>query len=380
MQYFLMRKDDIITLCDFDEEGRMLSFAPGIKNMEMAPLSFRYYNDWLKRWWEDRRIPMNQGRIVSILRAKGFIGTGEYLLKNLGLSLTDYYWICPVSLKLKWKDVNLFDNDFKEDLVSGKIPDRGSAPLSYTPNSSLKGKLEKTWVIRNQKRCLVKGNHRDLSSESINEVIASELHRAQGYDNHTKYSLIKIKNRPYDYGCISEAFTNGSVELISAYALLTSEPKGDKSSFEHLIDVASKHGADRELLRAGLEYQIMTDYILSNVDRHMENIGFLRDADTLKIISMAPIFDSGRSLFANSVAASTDEEFDSIEINSFEQTESALLRLVTDKGLVDPSKILPPERIETLYRKDSKISEYRVGAVRRAYEKKLAMFEKWQKR
>lgn len=41
-----------------------------------------------------------------------------------------------------------------------------------------------------------------------------------------------------------------------------------------------------------LEYQILT-----NTDRHLNNFGVLRDTHTLKSIGMAPIFDSGNSIF-----------------------------------------------------------------------------------
>ena len=43
----------------------------------------------------------------------------------------------------------------------------------------------------------------------------------------------------------------------------------------------------------------MTDYLFSNVDRHLNNIGILRDPNSLKFIDFAPIFDSGNSMFYN---------------------------------------------------------------------------------
>ena len=41
----------------------------------------------------------------------------DYLIQNLGLSLTDYYWMKPVGSHLKWKDVNLFENAFSGDAL-----------------------------------------------------------------------------------------------------------------------------------------------------------------------------------------------------------------------------------------------------------------------
>ena len=373
MEYFLMRKNDVITLCDLTDDGVMISYSEKYRNFELAPLGFRTSPDYLKRWWQNRQIPIRQGRVQEMLSAKGLLNSGEYLLKNLGLGLTDYYWIKPVDSGLRWEDVNLFDNDFKDNILfdSSEPGSKGSSE-SFTPNSSLKGELEKTWMIRNGKRVLIKGNRSKLSSESINEVIATELHKALEYDNYAKYKLLKIKNKPYDYGCYSEAFTNSSKELVSAYALITSEEKPDGlSDYEHLINVVCKYGADDELLIKDLEYQIMTDYLLSNVDRHMENIAFIRDADSLKIIRMAPIFDTGRAFGGYGVVPYTDKEISEIEVNSFEGTEAKLLRLVRDKSILDLSKVIPVDRVYELYKKDSQADSSRIDAVCRLYEKKI---------
>lgn len=41
---------------------------------------------------------------------------------------------------------------------------------------------------------------------------------------------------------------------------------------------------------------IVLDYIIANEDRHLNNFGAIRDANTLAWIGMAPIYDSGASL------------------------------------------------------------------------------------
>ena len=204
MEYYLMREDEVITLCDFAKDGRLVAYSRNYRRPELMPLSFRTSEDPLRRWWEDRQVPLSQGRVKEMLEEKGFTVSGSFLLQNLGLSLTDHYWIRPVDSTLKWKDVNLFDNDFREDLLHRVNERTGTSYGTYSPNSSLKGELEKSWAIRGGKRVLIKGNHGSSSQESINEVIAAELHKAQGYDNYTKYRLVKIKDRPYDYGCLSE--------------------------------------------------------------------------------------------------------------------------------------------------------------------------------
>ena len=383
-QYFLMRKNEIITLVQFNDSGKMTAFSKNLTEqaMDLAPLAYRNDKDnWLKKWWDDRSIPVTRDQIQSLLSNMGFSTPDQYLIKNLGLSLTDYYWIKPVDSDLTWEKVNLFDNDFHENiLLSHKHTEDGNIPR-YTPNGSLQGNIEKTWTIADGKRCLLKGNHSNLSSESFNEIIASHIHKKQKYDNYTKYDLIRIKGKPYKYGCISEAFTSQKLELISAWAVCTSERKADNTSYyEHFIRVCKKHGIDEDLLRRDLEYQIMSDYIMSGYDRHLNNISVLRDSDSLRFIRMAPIYDSGDSLFANRAIPLNIHELQKMEISSFAKTESKQLKYVKDRSLLDVSKLPSPDLIKKTYHKDDMISETYINKISEWYERKIDIFSGWQKK
>ena len=193
-----------------------------------------------------------------------------------------------------------------------------------------------------------------------------------------EYKLIKIKGKSYSYGCISECFTNQDKELVTAWALLTSEKKkNDKSDYEFLISLAGRYGVDETQFRKDLEYQIMTDYILSNRDRHMNNIGILRDAKTLQLIRMAPIFDTGRSMFVRRYGLRY-EDLINYDTNSFYKKEKRLLSLVTDKTHVDATKLPDANDLAKLYSKDAHITQERIDAICRYYEIKIDAFKKWQ--
>lgn len=45
---------------------------------------------------------------------------------------------------------------------------------------------------------------------------------------------------------------------------------------------------------------ITIDYIIVNEDRHLNNFGLMRNAETLKYVGVAPIYDSGLSVWFNS--------------------------------------------------------------------------------
>lgn len=380
MNYYLKRKNELLTIVDIDSDGTISNFSKLLKNPELAP--FHDINDynWLKKWWSQRSIPVNQDGIKQILQRKGFETPKEYLLQNLGLSLTDYYWMQPIDSDLKWEDVNLFDNDFHENLLMASSIQESDTIPHYTPNGSLQGTLEKSWTIINGKRCLMKGNRDNLSSESINECIASELHRLQNYHNYTPYSLIKINGRDYDYGCYSEIFTSQHTELISAYSIVISQKQpDDKSTYEHFIDICSLNGIDKDTLKADMEYQIMTDFILSGRDRHLSNISILRDSDSLQMIKMAPIYDSGKCLFVHDSIPQTSKELLNIHTESFASNELALLNYVQDRKTVDITKLPSRSYIEKMYSIDSQINDSRIKLIGEAYEKKIELFNRWQK-
>ena len=375
LEYLLMRKNDIITLVRLDEDGNMLYFSKEMINEDMAPLQDRYRNNSLKLWWKERSVPVNQGRMKKFLRENGYSGPSQYLVKNLGLSLTDYYWVKPVNSDLSWENINLFENDFKENLIDFQKENTTTNPNGiphYSPNGSLQGGIEKTWIINNGKRYLIKGNRNERSNESMNEIIAAEIHKRQGFSNYLHYNLIKIKNRDYVYGCSCRLFTSVERELVPAWALFTSEKKkNDVSNYSHLLNVCRRHGMDIDLVKKQLEYEIMTDFVISGYDRHLNNIGFMRDADSLEFTGMAPIFDSGGALFCNKPIPKNTKELLSLSTESFVKKESNLVKLVEDKNVIDLTKLPPASFIRNLYEKDPNLNRTDIRRIACCYEKKI---------
>ncbi|MCR4933253.1 MAG: hypothetical protein K6A29_03580 [Lachnospiraceae bacterium] len=375
--YTLMRKNREIMVLQIGADGNIVKLGKKT-DTALIPLQNRTSPRGIIEWWRDRAIPIGQGKIEKMLREKGFETNELYLTHNLGLSLTDYYWIKPLGSELTWKDVNLFDNDFKENLLLGKIKMNEEEVDEYNPNSSLQGNLEKTWIIEDGKRKLIKGNHDIYSAESINEVIISNAVINQAREA-TKYDLIHISGKKYDYGCISDIFTSQEKELVSAYAVITSENKpNNESVYEHFINVCDRNGLDKNYVREYLEFEILMDFVFSNRDRHLTNISVLRDADSLKFISLAPIYDSGKSMMVGrDIVPLTDKFVLSQEAKGFKDNEIELLKYVQNRKLVDINKLPKVDYIKEMYLKDSQTSEERIKFVCEMYERKVDMLDKF---
>ncbi len=375
--FTLMRKNEEVMMLQIGQDGNITKLGKR-ENIALLPLQNRTSPKGVIEWWRDRAIPIKQGKIEKMLRDNGIETTGLFLTHNLGLSLTDYYWIRPLGMGITWEDVNLFDNDFKENLLLGKINYNENEALEYQPNSSLQGNLEKTWIIDRGTRKLVKGNHDVYSSESINEVIISEAIKAQGREA-VQYSLLHIDGKDYDFGCISDLFTSQEKELVSSYAVMTSEQKpNDLSRYEHFINVCEKNGLDRNSVREYLEFEILIDFIFSNRDRHLTNISVIRDADTLKFVSMAPIYDSGKSmLVGRDIVPVTEKYVLSQDAQGFKEKELELLKYVQNRKLLNVQLLPTPENIKEMYLKDSQVSDDRINFILEMYKRKIDMYEKF---
>ena len=374
--YYLMHRDDPVCMVSIDPiSGTMLRVSQK-KVQELLPLGGKIDTEMLRKWWQRRAVPMSQGKIQRILEQMGITTPQEYLVKNLGLSLTDHYWIKPLDMDLGWKDINLFTNDFR-DPVGDMQFDEQAGPLelpqnAFSPSSSVQGELRKKWIIMDGKRCLVKGNHGSNSQESLNEVVATLLHKKQARQPYVTYNTMRLGDNSQIY-CVCESFTSDEVELIPAIDVVDSKKKDNATSlYEHFIQVCAEYGLDESVARPFLEYQILTDFLLTNTDRHLNNFGVLRDTRTLKFVGMAPIFDSGNSMFWQNPKLAETVDFIDITVNSFRNKELDLWGYLKRQPMdvIDLNKLPATDELYEIYETDSLIPC--VDSILLGYKRKIA--------
>lgn len=367
-----MHRDDPVCAITIDAVSGSIVRVAKPTDPELLPLGGSIDSAMLKKWWQRRAVPMGQGNIQRILEQLGIATTQEYLVKNLGLSLTDHYWIKPLDMELGWDDINLFTNDFRDpvgDMQFGIEAVQELPANAFSPSSSVQGELRKKWLIADGKRCLVKGNHGGNSQESLNEVVATLLHQKQVKQPYVTYNTMRLGDHQQIF-CVCESFTSDAIELLPAIDIVESRKKDNATSmYEHFIAVCLAHGLEEAKVRSFLEYQILTDFILTNTDRHMNNFGVLRDTKTLKFIGMAPIFDSGNSMFWQSPKLPEYDDLTKVKVNSFQTTEKQLLGYVRDRQQVDISKLPTEEELRSIYALDPLIPC--VDSIVLGYKKKI---------
>lgn len=285
---------------------------------------------------------------------------------------------------MNWESINPYENSFRDTIgelqlySSGKPED--SAASSFIPGASLQGELKKKWLIgEDGKRYLVKGNYSIFAQQSINEVIATRIHELQESMSFASYRIFHIDTEQGEVlGCICENFTDMQTEFISAYDVVSSiKKKNDVSEYESFIQVCQNHGLEEAYVRNFLEYQILTDYLITNTDRHFNNFGILRDTKTLKYMGVAPIFDSGNSMLWNRRNLPADELLYTMPITSFKKTELELLKYVTGWNSLDLNKLPADEEVRVLLSLDGMPQE-RIAMIMEWYHRKANVIERLQ--
>lgn len=333
----------------------------------------------IKKWWKMRAVPANRNMMHEILKHNGLFSPEAYLAKNLGLSMTDAYWICPVEMELKYEDVK-FENFQKYN--DGKMAYHNTTYYSseYDLNGSLGGQMEKCWDFTTIPPTLIKESSKYYGQQSINEVVATYIHDAlQAGIPYVRYSAIKEVDNSILSKC--EAFTSDAVEFISAYEIWEScKGSTDKDLYDQYIDACVSYGIEEDVIQRFMDYQTMTDFIISNTDEHLQNFGVLRDADTLKLIGPAPIFDSGNSMFysENRNLPYSRAELLQRNIAGFYKKEAKMLSKVKDRHIINTEFLLSPAKIKEIYLSVG-IPEGKTDFICKNYETKIEMTQDFQR-
>lgn len=326
----------------------------------------------LNEWWRGRAIPASRSGIRAALSELGVSAPELLLEKCLGLSLSDQYWIRPAGSSLLWENVNFFDNPFSEDvgnILFGKEP--GSAEISLmSPDNTSDGWLRKKWKIIDGKRCLIKGGSGAARQEPYNEALASRIMDRLDIP-HVSYSLLLEEDYPYS---VCEDFITPDTELISAWNIMkTAKKPNHVSVYRHYLDCCSRLGIGGA--KDAVNRMLALDYLIVNEDRHLNNFGVVRRADTLEYIGAAPIYDSGTSLWFDRPLPMIHARAKAV-CKPFKNSHDEQIRLVTDFSWLDFSALKGiDEELREIVRGSLFIDEARREALCQGLMDRLGMLE-----
>jgi hypothetical protein len=283
----------------------------------------------MKDWWGGRAIPASRDGIKDVLHEQGLSLPQQLLDKCLGLSLSDQYWICPQSEEIEWIKINFFYNEFSEDvgdLLFGSYKGENINAISlFSPDNTSDGVLKKKWKIIDGKRCLIKGGSGTFAQEVANEVLAAKICERLKIP-FAPYWMIELDGERYS---VCEDFITGDTELVPAWRV-NKLIKKDNSISEYDAFIAKAEEFGIKDARRRIDMMITLDFIIANVDRHWNNFGLIRNANTLEWLSVAPIFDSGTSMWCKELSEEINPSSLSIKSRPFRSTHAKQIKLVKD--------------------------------------------------
>lgn len=307
MKCILMNKNTEVLLVEYNNDSKYFDYIYDIYNIDYAPYILNNVYDKsdinssilknnLSDWFKGRGIPSWRDKIDLLLHRLNVLVPTELLDKAFGLSLSDQYWLKPCELDIKYDDINFFDNDFPysefmEASLSKNDMSTKSEKSLKTPNNTTDGMLKKAWIIEENVRYLIKGGYKNETLQPFNEVLASEICRRLGF-NHVEYTIDVYKDM-----IVSKCpcFITKDTEFITCSQIRNGMKKNNGiSDYEEYIKKLEDNGISNA--REELENMYILDFLIMNEDRHLNNFGIIRDVNTLKWVSVAPIFDNGQSL------------------------------------------------------------------------------------
>ena len=234
-----------------------------------------------------------------------------------------------------FEKVNLYDKPFSNVLAELAFTGYGSSlrsSLFSSPEFTTNGMLRKCWRRISGKVYLYKGGTEGASNtgfEPYSEFYAAQIAAAMGV-RAIPYGLSRWKgvlcstcelftSKEYSYIPVGHLVTKGGMDAVKAY-------------YESL-------GPE---FTAALREKLVFDAVICNVDRHFGNFGVMVDNRTNTVVSPAPLFDHGNSLFnfAGTNAWSSDAVL--------EEYIETLAPSVYDDFLGTGKSVLTPELREKL--------------------------------
>lgn len=325
---------------------------------ELLSLDLVPTSDGILKWLRKRVIPKNRAFVDEILKSLGLSinNTKGIIDVCKGLSLNDSYWVVPQEFDGTFEEYNLYENRFSEvlSLVAYTGANASNRAFTTSPELTTQGMLRKAWrYIEDDGIYLYKGGTEGAANtgkEPYSEYYAYQIAKAMGL-NAVPYDLENWK------GILAskcKLFTDIDTAFVPIGRIV--KEGGIKACLDYYKSISDD--AYEELCS-----MLVFDAVIYNEDRHFGNFGVLRDNHTGKVISPAPIFDNGLSLFnmampddfnnlseyAKTRTTPYGVSFESIckEVIGKKQT-AQLRKLIGFKFKRHPSINLPEERLQAI--------------------------------
>lgn len=251
----------------------------------------------LKSWIESRKIFTCARDINEFFSMLGINSISDFIKIFHCISLHDTFWVNSLLNGHDWLSVSPYHNDYSK-FVSQYSMDGiiGKKDFNYlSPDIATSGSFPSTWRFKSKDNIeYIKGSSKyTLGGINSGREPYSEYYACKVAE-YLNFNCVDYKIRNYTRG-------DGKKDIVTVCKAYTSLKYGSVTanklglnSYKDVIEYCKKN-LDVDSVDTILN-MLFLDCLLLNTDRHFSNIEFLFDNDTLKIISISPIYDNNFAL------------------------------------------------------------------------------------
>lgn len=293
--YQLMNKDVIVGTFELTNP-EIIEFG-NFKQLGVLPLNFQTITSWLG----NRQAAKHRQHIRKLMRECNCEDLLGYIRVLHCTSLQDTFWVKSDAEDIVWNDVSLYTNEFDDIVARLAFEGAGLYGMQFsttTPEFSIDGSYRKCCVRESGGIYLVKGGTSGFANsglEPYGEAFSSPIYKHL-LGVSTEYSLVRFHGE-IATKCLF--FTNEFVSL-APYAYFSTD-----TTVSACLDFYRRSGYE-DMFRA----MLVADAVCFNSDRHAGNHGVLVDAETQKILCMAPVYDNNLALLPYAMKSDYDAGID----------------------------------------------------------------------
>ena len=277
MNGFIMHKDIAVLRVDNDIV---------INSHPIAPLGLKQGQTILK-WLSNRAADNKRANVRLLKKVLRITDTSDIatVLRAHAATVTDNYWYKTDGEEITYKDILFNDDSLADIALFGNFESIWGAEKldvkhSRSPELTNIGSFEKCWRLEQGEWVMYK---RENPLEQFSEIFICRLGKHFGFDM-AEYELADACVKTKD-------FTEGKKFDFEPAVAIVGDNEDYSFSYKKLLEFSPEIVADFVKL-------IFLDTLCFNMDRHTNNYGVLRDAETGKVVKLAPNFDNNIALIS----------------------------------------------------------------------------------
>lgn len=265
-----------------------------------------------------RVLNLDRVNAKKLLNAYNFSQSQDNITKSKiavtckAVSMSDDYWLNDDKQSFSWKTINPRKNSLNK-IISHIALTGSSLTINgqpHTPELATQGAYAKAWIREEDGPYLYKASTKG-NNESKVEIAVSQIL------DHFNIPHVKYENAYWNEQNVKLDICKCKVMNNDRYSIVTAEDLYSYCSRINTDFLKQSLSIDKE----NFYKTCVADYLISNIDRHMQNWGFYMDNKTGILVSNHPLFDHNNAFDRENILS--EDGGNSLMLSGYSQKEAA---------------------------------------------------------